>query len=161
MDSSTDDSAPVLAFHAMPVRGNLAFCVTVARQRGDQGVGKGVCMSASGWQPVLLLLCIVLVAVAALYGAGAVLTAVREPLLTGPFSGGLAPAEHPVSRFHVRWYPVTMIFLAFDMEMLFMYPWTKVVVEVGTNAVVEMFLFLGILLAGVAYAWREGAFRWS
>lgn len=54
-----------------------------------------------------------------------------------------------------------MIFLAFDMEMLFMYLWTKVVSEVGTSAVVEMFLFLGVLLAGVGYAWREGAFRWS
>jgi NADH-quinone oxidoreductase subunit A len=118
-------------------------------------------MNASGWQPVLLLLGVVLLTVAAVYGAGAVLAVVREPLLTGPFSGGLAPAEHPVSRFHVRWYPVTMVFLAFDMEMLFMYPWTEVVVEVGAGAVVEMFIFLGVLLAGVGYAWREGAFRWS
>ncbi|MFC7472310.1 NADH-quinone oxidoreductase subunit A [Actinomadura keratinilytica] len=71
------------------------------------------------------------------------------------------PAEHPASRFHVRWYPVSLVFLAFDMEMLFMYPWVRVVGEMGTPAVVEMFLFLGILLAAVAYAWREGAFRWS
>lgn len=42
-----------------------------------------------------------------------------------------------------------------------MYPWVRVVGEMGTPAVVEMFLFLGILLAAVAYAWREGAFRWS
>ena len=78
-----------------------------------------------------------------------------------PFSGGLPPVEHAFSRFHVRWYPVTMVFLAFDMEMLFMYPWTLVVSRVGPAAVIEMFLFLGILLAGVVYAWREGALRWT
>jgi NADH-quinone oxidoreductase subunit A len=78
-----------------------------------------------------------------------------------PFAGGLSPVEHAFSRFHVRWYPVTMVFLAFDMEMLFMYPWTLVVSRVGPAAVIEMFLFLGILLAGVVYAWREGALRWT
>ena len=78
-----------------------------------------------------------------------------------PFAGGLPPTEHAFSRFHVRWYSVTMVFLAFDMEMLFMCPWTLVVSAVGAPAVIEMFLFLGILLAGVLYAWREGAFRWT
>ncbi|HYQ63467.1 NADH-quinone oxidoreductase subunit A [Actinophytocola sp.] len=78
-----------------------------------------------------------------------------------PFLSGHEPTEHAVSRFHVRWYTVTMVFLAFDMEMVFMYPWTLVVAEEGTTAVVEMFVFLGILFAGVAYAWREGALRWA
>jgi NADH-quinone oxidoreductase subunit A len=78
-----------------------------------------------------------------------------------PFLSGHEPTEHAVSRFHVRWYTVTMLFLAFDMEMVFMYPWTLVVAEEGTTAVVEMFVFLGILFAGVAYAWREGALRWA
>lgn len=118
-------------------------------------------MGGSDWQPILLLLAVVTAVLAAIYGAGAVLMTTREPLQSGPFSGGLDPAEHPMSRFHVRWYPMTMIFLAFDMEMLFMYPWTKVVTEVGTSAVIEMFLFLGVLLAGIGYAWREGAFRWT
>ncbi|MCX5277723.1 MULTISPECIES: NADH-quinone oxidoreductase subunit A [Streptomyces] len=118
-------------------------------------------MQTSDWQPVFLLLVLVLAAIALLHAAAIAARAVREPLFTGPFSGGLEPREHPLSRFHVRWYPVTMVFLAFDMEMLFMYPWTKVVSAVGTSAVIEMFLFLGVLLAGVGYAWREGAFRWS
>lgn len=94
-----------------------------------------------------------------LLSAGA---AVQRPLDgVGAFAGGLLPQEHAVSRFHVRWYPVTMVFLAFDMEMLFMYPWTLVVSRVGPAAVIEMFLFLSILLAGVLYAWREGALRWT
>jgi NADH-quinone oxidoreductase subunit A len=54
-----------------------------------------------------------------------------------------------------------MVYLAFEMEMLFMYPWTLVLSSVGPSAVIEMFLFLGVLLAGVTYAWREGALRWT
>jgi NADH-quinone oxidoreductase subunit A len=125
-----------------------------SHQEGDR-------VRTSDWQPVIGLLVLAVAAVVLLHGLSVALRSVREPLDTGPFSGGLEPREHPLSRFHVRWYPVTMIFLAFDMEMLFMYPWTKVVSAVGTSAVVEMFLFLGVLLAGVGYAWREGAFRWS
>ncbi|WP_374104440.1 NADH-quinone oxidoreductase subunit A [Streptomyces sp. ISL-43] len=115
----------------------------------------------TSWEPVLILLGITAGCLMCLYGWNAWLTAPEGPLETEPFGGGLAPCEHAVSRFHVRWYPITMIFLAFDMEMLFMYPWVRVVSAVGTSAVVEMFLFLGILFAGVGYAWREGAFRWA
>ncbi|WP_344495528.1 NADH-quinone oxidoreductase subunit A [Nonomuraea monospora] len=78
----------------------------------------------------------------------------------GPFLSGAWPREHALSRFHVRWYAVTLVFLAFDMEMIFMYPWAVVVAELGAMAVAEMFAFLALLLVGVLYAWREGAFRW-
>lgn len=89
------------------------------------------------------------------------ITAVRsDPLLAGPFLSGLPPAEHAVSRFHARWYALSLLFLAFDVEMLFMYPWAVVVAQVGVSAVVEMFVFLAVLMAGVVYAWREGALRW-
>lgn len=110
--------------------------------------------------PVLITLGMVLALVAALYAVTAATTTGRAALDVVPFAGGLPPAQHAYSRFHVRWYPVTMVFLAFDMEMIFMYPWTLVVSRVGASAVIEMFLFLGILLAGVVYAWREGALRW-
>lgn len=111
--------------------------------------------------PVLVLVLVAAVLVALVHGVSA-LVAVRRPAADVlAFGGGLAPVEHAFSRFHVRWYPVTMVFLAFDMEMLFMYPWTLVVTRVGAPAVIEMFLFLAILLAGVLYAWREGALRWT
>ena len=83
-----------------------------------------------------------------------------RPAASRPFLSGHDPVEHALSRFHVRWYPTTLVFLAFDVEMLFMYPWAVVVTEVGSGAVIEMFVFLGVLLAGVAWAWREGALRW-
>jgi NADH-quinone oxidoreductase subunit A len=115
----------------------------------------------AGFAPVLALLAVAVGAVALGYAVSA-LVAVQRPMTdVAPFTGGLPPVEHAFSRFHVRWYPVTMVFLAFDMEMLFMYPWTLVVSRVGVASVIEMFLFLGILLAGVLYAWREGALRWT
>ncbi|PJE95419.1 NADH-quinone oxidoreductase subunit I [Streptomyces carminius] len=90
------------------------------------------------------------------------LTAVRaQPLLAGPFLSGGTPDEHALSRFHARWYALTLLFLAFDVEMLFMYPWAVVVAKMGAAAVAEMFVFLGLLMCGVLYAWREGTLRWA
>ncbi len=77
-----------------------------------------------------------------------------------PFLSGAEPQEHALSRFHVRWYPATLLFLAFDVEMLFMYPWAVVAVGEGFGSVVEMFGFLLVLMVGVVWAYREGALRW-
>ncbi len=90
------------------------------------------------------------------------LTAVAPGALVSlPFQSGWRPEEHALSRYHVRWYLATLVFLAFDVEMLFMYPWAVVVADKGVSAVVEMFVFLAALLVAVAWAWREGALRWS
>lgn len=113
-----------------------------------------------------------LVAAAVLLGVGAALVIAlrvvalllaldRRPVVVEPFLSGHAPTEHAVSRFHPRWYAVTIVFLAFDMEMAFMFPWALVVADMGAAAVLEMFGFLAVLLVGVVYAWREGAFRWA
>jgi NADH:ubiquinone oxidoreductase subunit 3 (subunit A) len=110
---------------------------------------------------------LVVVAGAALVGVGLVVAVswlvrvARRPVRAAPHAGGFPPVEHAVSRFHVRWATIALVFLAFDMEMIFMYPWTLVLAQSGTSAAVEMFAFLGVLLVGVLYAWREGAFRWS
>ncbi|TYB43272.1 NADH-quinone oxidoreductase subunit A [Actinomadura chibensis] len=112
--------------------------------------------------PYLVVLSVVgLVAalVAAVYAVSYALTPPGAE--AGPYLSGGRPAEHAVSRYHVRWYAVSMVFLAFDMEMVFMYPWALVVASVGVKAVVEMFLFLGLIMVGVLYAWREGALRWA
>lgn len=83
------------------------------------------------------------------------------PIVTVAFGSGWRPEQHALSRFHTRWYPATLLFLAFDVEMLFMYPWVLVVAQVGMYAVVEMFAFLGVLVVAVVWAWREGALRWA
>ena len=95
-----------------------------------------------------------------LYLAQRALAVEAKPLLVLPFQSGWPPEEHALSRYHVRWYLATLLFLAFDVEMLFMYPWAVVVAQMGTTAIVEMFLFLAALFIAVFWAWREGALRW-
>ncbi len=78
-----------------------------------------------------------------------------------PFTGGYPPGVHAWSRFHARYYAMALLFLAFDMEMVFMYPWAVVFVREGMKALVEMVMFIAILLLGILYAWREHALEWS
>ncbi|WP_026413211.1 NADH-quinone oxidoreductase subunit A [Actinomadura oligospora] len=108
----------------------------------------------------LALLGLTAALVCAVYAVSAFTALPGTPAAAPYLSGGL-PVEHAVSRYHVRWYVITLVFLAFDMEMVFMYPWALVVTSVGPKAVVEMFAFLALLMVGVLYAWREGAFRWA
>jgi NADH-quinone oxidoreductase subunit A len=115
----------------------------------------------TGFAAALGLLGVVLLSLGGVYAAAWSVRVTSEPLAARPFGSGLEPVEHAVSRFHVRWYPATMLFLAFDMEMVFMYPWVRVISAMGPSAVIEMFTFLAVLLAGVVHAWREGALRWT
>lgn len=64
-------------------------------------------------------------------------------------------------RFHVRYYTFAILFIAFDMEMAYMYPWAVVFRELGVFAYAEIGFFLIVLGLGIAYAWREGALEWS
>lgn len=104
---------------------------------------------------------VALLGVALLYGAHWLLAPWGPVLRTVPYQSGWVPETHALSRYHVRWYLATLLFLAFDVEMLFMYPWAVVVADLGATAVVEMFLFLGALMVAVAWVWREGALRWA
>lgn len=115
----------------------------------------------SGYAALLVAAGVGAAVIAALYAVAVVGGLDAQPLRVAPFQSGQWPAEHAVSRFHARWYAVAVLFLAFDIEMLFMYPWALVVAEAGAGAVVEMFAFLAVLLVGVGYARREGALRWA
>jgi NADH:ubiquinone oxidoreductase subunit 3 (subunit A) len=78
-----------------------------------------------------------------------------------PFLGGFEPDTHAWSRYHLRYYPMALLFIAFEMEMMFMYPWAVVYVEEGMKALMEMGMFLGMLSVGIVYGYREGVFRWQ
>lgn len=110
---------------------------------------------------IVVLLGLILAGVGGLYALSQFIAVDRNPLISQPFLSGWVPDEHALSRYHARYYPVTLLFLAFDVEMLFMYPWAVVVPRLGAGAVIEMFVFLGVLMAGVVWAWREGAFKWA
>lgn len=78
-----------------------------------------------------------------------------------PVLGGGTPSTHAWQRYHVRAYSMTLLFIAFEMEMMFMYPWAVVYVAEGVKAMAEMGMFLAILSVGLLYGWREGIFRWQ
>ncbi|XAS76479.1 NADH-quinone oxidoreductase subunit A [Dermatophilaceae bacterium Sec6.4] len=108
----------------------------------------------------LVVLAAAVVGIASVWGLHRITAVSSEPLVVLPFQSGWRPQEHALSRYHARWYLATLTFLAFDVEMLFMYPWAVVVADRGASAVIEMFVFLGALLLAVVWAWREGALRW-
>ncbi len=73
--------------------------------------------------------------------------------------------EEPIGdtriRFNIRFYVVTLIFLIFDVEVVFLFPWALVFRELGWFAFIEMMVFLAILLVGLAYVWRKGDLDWD
>jgi NADH-quinone oxidoreductase subunit A len=72
--------------------------------------------------------------------------------------------EEPIGigwvRFHVRYYLYALVYIVFAVETVFLFPWAIVFQELGWFAFVEMMIFIGILLLGLAYAWRKGALEW-
>lgn len=101
------------------------------------------------------------------YGvAGLVLViAAGLALLAVAFTGKRVAPGHtlPAAWAQFRFgYPVyALIFLAFDMEMIFMYPWAVVFADIGISAFLDMLVFIALLSAGIAYAWGMGGLEWE
>ena len=76
-----------------------------------------------------------------------------------PFTAGKLTRPPAWVRYHVRYYGFALLFLAFDMEMAYMYPWAVVYRELGLVALLEMAMFLAILFLGLLYGWSQGALR--
>ncbi|AFM18129.1 NADH:ubiquinone oxidoreductase subunit 3 (chain A) [Mycolicibacterium chubuense NBB4] len=110
---------------------------------------------------MVAMVLVALLGIAGVYALHRLAAVAPTVLVSLPFQSGWRPEEHALSRYHARWYPASIVFLAFDVEMLFMYPWALVVAEKGARAIVEMFVFLAALFVAVAWAWREGALRWA
>jgi NADH:ubiquinone oxidoreductase subunit 3 (subunit A) len=64
-------------------------------------------------------------------------------------------------QFKVQYYIYALIFVVFDVETVFLFPWAVTFKQLGLFALVEMFIFIAILVVGLAYAWRKGLLRWS
>ncbi len=78
-----------------------------------------------------------------------------------PYESGVEPVGEPRVRFSVRFYVIAMLFVVFDVEAVFLYPWAVVFDKIGLYAFVEMMIFIFILLVGYIYAWRKDAFKWE
>ncbi len=83
----------------------------------------------------------------------------REKLM--PYECGVDPIGDARDRFSVRFYIVAMLFLVFDVETIFLFPWAIIYDRLAVFGLVEMLLFIGILVVGYYYAWQKGALEWA
>lgn len=84
-----------------------------------------------------------------------------EPEVTSASEPGGRTAHKTWVQFRVRYALLALLFVAFDMEMVFMFPWAVAFKRIGMVAFLDMFVFIAILAAAIAFAWKEGALDWE
>ena len=83
------------------------------------------------------------------------------PVKLEPFECGVEPFALPMGKLTVRFYLTAILFILFDVEVVFLYPWAVVYRTLGVLGLAEMGFFLGILIVGFIYAWDNGALEWQ
>ncbi|HEY4146583.1 NADH-quinone oxidoreductase subunit A [Pinirhizobacter sp.] len=78
-----------------------------------------------------------------------------------PYECGFEAFEDARMKFDVRYYLIAILFIIFDLEIAFLFPWATVFSDLGVIALVEMGLFLLLLVIGFAYVWKKGALEWE
>jgi len=77
------------------------------------------------------------------------------------YESGVAPIGQAWSQFNVRYYLFSLMFVVFDVEIIYLYPWAVVARSLGASAFYSVLIFLAILVLGLVYAWRKGALEWT
>ncbi len=116
----------------------------------------------SNYLPVLIILVIAsMVGLSALVAG--MLVRPRRPyaIKLFPYESGNPPVGEPRYKFSVKFYIIAMLFVVFDVEAVFLYPWAVAYDKIGLYGFVEMMIFIFILLVGYIYAWGKGAFTWE
>ncbi|RMF96777.1 MAG: NADH-quinone oxidoreductase subunit A [Gammaproteobacteria bacterium] len=115
-----------------------------------------------GYLPVLVFLAIaaavgvVLLALGLLLGRGE-----RNPEKLSPYECGFEPFEDSRMKFDVRYYLVAILFIIFDLEIAFLFPWAVSLDAIGLFGIVAMAVFLLVLVVGFIYEWKKGALEWD
>ena len=86
---------------------------------------------------------------------------VRNAVKDTPYESGITPTGDARARFSVKFYLVAMLFILFDIEAIFLYPWAVVYRELKMFGFVEMLVFVILILSGFFYIWRKGALDWA
>ncbi len=84
-----------------------------------------------------------------------------DPKKLSPYECGFEAFEDARMKFDVRYYLVAILFIIFDLEIAFLFPWAVVFKDIGLSAIVAMAIFLGILVIGFVYEWKKGALEWE
>jgi NADH-quinone oxidoreductase subunit A len=116
----------------------------------------------SGYPPVFVHLALALLLAGTLMSLHMALGGRRATLQKGlPYEAGVWPAGSANERVPVRYYLVAMLFILFDVEIVFVYPWAVLVRRLGPAGIGEMFAFLGVLGVGYVYIWKRRALEWE
>ena len=125
-----------------------------------------ICKMLELYLPILIFIVIGLgvgiVSLGASIGLGQVL-GVRKPNSekSSPFECGFEAFEDARMKFDVRYYLVAILFIIFDLEIAFFFPWAVVLDDIGAYGFWAMMIFLGILVVGFLYEWKKGALEWE
>lgn len=116
----------------------------------------------SDYLPVFIFLAIS-VALAALIIILSTLLVKRRPTPQKlmPYECGMDPIGTARKRFSVKFFVIAMLFIIFDIEAVFLYPWAVIFKELRLFGLIEMAIFVAVLLVGLAYVWRKGALEWE
>jgi NADH-quinone oxidoreductase subunit A len=120
----------------------------------------------SNYLPILIFLVIAtgLATVLMVLGSGLGRLSVRErndPAKLSPYECGFDAFEDSRMRFDVRYYLVAILFIVFDLEIAFLFPWAVALGKLGLFGLGAMAIFLGILVVGFIYEWKKGALEWD
>ena len=97
-----------------------------------------------------------------MFGASFVLSPKkRTPIKDMPYECGIPPAPYSWSQLHMRYYIFAILFLIFDVEAVFLFPWAVVFLTSIDAVFYEMLLFIAILFFGIIYSWRKGVLQWK
>lgn len=117
---------------------------------------------AEQWLPVLIQAVLAAVIAAALVTLTFVIgRKLKNKVKDMPYECGIAPTGDARERFSVKFYLVAMIFILFDIEAIFLYPWAVIYKDLKMFAFVEMFIFVMLILAGYFFIWKKGVFDWA
>ena len=112
--------------------------------------------------PILVFLAIALTIGLVLLGLGLVFGGVRkDDAKLSPYECGFEPFEDTRIKFDVRYYLVAILFIIFDLEIAFMFPWAVSLDTVGAFGIYAMGIFLAVLVVGFVYEWKKGALEWD
>ncbi len=115
-----------------------------------------------GYFPILMFIAVGLVMGAALLAVGFILGPNRpDTEKDSPYECGFEPFEDARMKFDVRYYLVAILFIIFDLEIAFLFPWAIVLDKIGLVGFIAMAVFLGVLVVGFIYEWKKGALEWE
>jgi NADH-quinone oxidoreductase subunit A len=112
--------------------------------------------------PILLFILFGLALGALMLGVGRMVSPNRpDPEKLSPYECGFEAFEDARMKFDVRYYLVAILFILFDLEIAFLFPWAVVLPEIGYFGFIAMMFFLAILVVGFIYEWKKGALEWE